>query len=504
MKILNMTEPVIRCYPHHANYISALMDNEFAFDELLTYYVQLVFRKDINRMDFNIGMDILNYIKNYPYVDSYCYNRDVVSKKWVKNSYFVEEMVNQNSYVHMLVDAYYIPAYKIWYKRIHRLHNITIYGYDNMHFYVADCFNRGKYTFDKILKQELDEATIKNGDYDWLDGIHCWHFKEGIYLGINIDVKLLKHNLNNYILGKRTQALSEIEMGRRANGIYYYGTKIYDVICQYVSQADDYIDDKIPYIFVEHKRLLKYVCDRLKVQCKINNYQLHVEHIKDLEKRGIIIQNLFLKYNNKNSVDIKDRIIEQLVKMKEIEIEYLRELCEDIENNSIYCIHNKSISMGNLSANEDTFFGGNWSKKYGTKGYMIVGDKNNITCDNDIKYIDCYYVAIIRNGGDERALKRVDTDGRVVSYLLNSKQFRVEVCTKSEIKITLYIVDYDRLGRSESILVHEKDSGNLLINYKVSEFEEGKYISFVVKKDVVITVKKICGPDAVLSGVFFD
>ena len=89
-KVLEIVEPIVRCYPHHANIIACIMTNDFDFDELASDYIQLVYNKNIKRCDFNYGMDILSYIKNYPYVDKYCYSRYTIKEKWKSYSDFLK------------------------------------------------------------------------------------------------------------------------------------------------------------------------------------------------------------------------------------------------------------------------------------------------------------------------------------------------------------------------------------------------------------------------------
>ncbi len=132
----------MHCYPHHANIIACLATNDFDLDDIMCNYIQLIYNSDIKRIDFNCGIDILNFIKNYPHVDSYNYKRTVIKSQWGSYSNFVRNMIDNNCYVHLLIDMYYISAYKNNYGREHYSHNITIYGYDEMFFYVVETLQR--------------------------------------------------------------------------------------------------------------------------------------------------------------------------------------------------------------------------------------------------------------------------------------------------------------------------------------------------------------------------
>lgn len=100
-KILQIEKPIIYCYPHHANL-------------------------KIDRVDFNFGIDIPNFIKNYPHVNLYKYKRAVIRQQWGSYSNFVKCMINNDCYVHFLIDLFYISAYKGQYGNNHDSHNITV------------------------------------------------------------------------------------------------------------------------------------------------------------------------------------------------------------------------------------------------------------------------------------------------------------------------------------------------------------------------------------------
>ena len=42
------------------------------------------------------------------------------------------------------------------------------------------------------------------------------------------------------------------------------------------------------------------------------------------------------------------------------------------------------------------------------------------------------------------------------------------------------------------------------MEFLAEKFENGVYVSFSVNDDIIITFERVAGPDAVLSGIFFD
>ncbi len=505
-KILELEYPIIRSYPHHANLIAGIMTNDFDFDEIAPHYIQIVYNNNINRSDFNYGMDILSYIKNYPYVDSYCYDRNIIKKKWKNYSNFVIDMIDRECYVHMLIDTYYVPLYKEWYNKFHQLHNIMIYGYDDSFFYVADCFENGIYSFEKMCKDNINKAELSNESYDWLDGIHCWHIKEKMYLCIGIDTCLTKKMLRDYIKHKKTEAFTKIESLRRGRygEPFYYGLDVYRAIANYVKRATGYLDIRIPYIILEQKKVLKYICNKLESQYKLVDYKSNMTNLEILEKEIIIIQSWFIKYNITGDIRIKDILISKIDEVKSKEEILIKKLYDDIKIKSLF-MKPVLIRTGYIKYSFDNVTQGEWKKKYGKNGYYIIGDKIYLGEGIKIYTNNAYYVSVLRNSADNRGLIRVNNDSnRLCAYYLNHIEFNIEIQVVQNRNISLHFVDYDRLNRVQKIVVQSKKTGSSLVECVIKEFESGIYMVFDVNEDIIISIKCVEGPDAVLSGIFFN
>ncbi|MFG6378469.1 MAG: hypothetical protein K1W19_09175 [Lachnospiraceae bacterium] len=503
-KILQTNEPIIKCYPHHANIISGLMCNDYDFWVLATNYIQLVYNSNIERLDFNYGMDILQYIKNYPLVNSYCYSRNLIKSKWMKFSDFIIDRIKEDCYLNFLVDTFYISAYKKWYKREHYFHNIMVIGYDSETLKVADCFENGKYSIATIDRKEMDQAELPEGTYDWLDGVQCWSFKNDIYFAINIDKGKTKELLKEYLNSKKTVALTKYEDDRRGKE-FKYGVAVYDEILRYIEYTEYNLDSRIPYVLIEHKRILCYLCSYFQERFLLENYEINIEKIKKIEKNIIIVQNLFLKFNLTRNKNIKEKIKYNLVACKEMEKQCIEKLINDIKENSdfrLQDIMDKRKTEKSVLIDDETR--GNWKEKYGSKGYIIVGDKINIDPVYNIKYKDAAYVLLKRKDNDERGLIRTDSMERVIGYYLNSHYFCIQINLFEISKVSLYCLDFDRLGRVLQIQVWNVDKEKKLYQAEIDNFTSGKYISFCEKGLIHIYVINLEGPDAPISGIFID
>lgn len=154
--------------------------------------------------------------------------------------------------------------------------------------------------------------------HDWLDGAYCWELKENMYLGIKLNPADVRKSIYSYINSKRTTAICSFEekYRDRKGHPFLYGVSIFDQIIKYINKSDGYLDIRIPYVLVEQKRALQYICKRLECQYYIMNFETNLSNMKFLEKECQLIVYLFIKYNLTERKNIKDSIILYLQKKK--------------------------------------------------------------------------------------------------------------------------------------------------------------------------------------------
>ena len=70
--------------------------------------------------------------------------------------------------------------------------------------------------------------------------------------------------------------------------------------------------------------------------------------------------------------------------------------------------------------------------------------------------------------------------------------------------MALYAIDWADQRRSELIQVANATTGTILSTKTLSDFEQGVYLQWMITGSVTITVTLLSGPNAVLSGLFFD
>ena len=71
-------------------------------------------------------------------------------------------------------------------------------------------------------------------------------------------------------------------------------------------------------------------------------------------------------------------------------------------------------------------------------------------------------------------------------------------------QIALYLVDWDRLNRSQTVRVTDAVTGAVLDTHSISNFQGGQYLVWNFSGHVSITITCTAGADGVVSGMFFD
>ncbi len=148
---------------------------------------------------------------------------------------------------------------------------------------------------------------------------------------------------------------------------------------------------------------------------------------------------------------------------------------------------------------------GNWKGYYGTEGYNIIG---NVAADPS-------YAAVTPAGAstywwsdsttDARALLKADASDRLASCWYAVPDFGIDFhfSDTQTHRVGLYFLDWDRLGRVQTIDVIDSATGTILDTQTLSAFQEGKYLIWDLQGDVRFRLTCVTGPNAVVAGIFF-
>ncbi|HEV3236865.1 MAG TPA: hypothetical protein VGZ25_07740, partial [Gemmataceae bacterium] len=95
---------------------------------------------------------------------------------------------------------------------------------------------------------------------------------------------------------------------------------------------------------------------------------------------------------------------------------------------------------------------------------------------------------------------------RIASTWYSGSSFTVDVkLTDGQThQVSMYLLDWDSAGRSERVDILDAATGTVLSSQTASSFNGGKYLVWNLSGHVQIRVTSLAGPNAVLSGLFFD
>jgi len=154
----------------------------------------------------------------------------------------------------------------------------------------------------------------------------------------------------------------------------------------------------------------------------------------------------------------------------------------------------------------DTGTEGSWQGVYGTDGYFIAQDAQVIpdyasfTVQND----DSSFW--VNNTTDPRALETGNGSGRIASswYSFTAFNFDVNFTDGKLHQFALYALDWDNQGRSETVQIVDATTSAILDTRTISNFSNGTYLVWNISGNVKINITPSGGPNAVISGAFFD
>ena len=150
---------------------------------------------------------------------------------------------------------------------------------------------------------------------------------------------------------------------------------------------------------------------------------------------------------------------------------------------------------------------GNWKGTYGVNGYDVIGDTPSrspsyatVTTAGNSTYT--WRPARPRSPHPPESQPEPAIAG--TWYATNSFTVNVNLTDGQTHDLELYFLDWDSTARSETVQISNATNGAVLNTETVSSFHNGVYLNYQVSGHIVITITKVTGANAVLSGLFFD
>lgn len=156
---------------------------------------------------------------------------------------------------------------------------------------------------------------------------------------------------------------------------------------------------------------------------------------------------------------------------------------------------------------QDTTAQGSWKGKYGSEGFYTA---NGITQAPSYGSATVTGAALFTwgyNTTDIRALENVDPIlgpiRTAATYYGNTVNVNVNITDSNPHQVSLYMLDWDRGNRTQTINVYDAATGALLNSQAISGFGDGKYFSWTIRGNVRFSLSSSGFNVALVSGIFF-
>jgi serine/threonine protein kinase len=167
----------------------------------------------------------------------------------------------------------------------------------------------------------------------------------------------------------------------------------------------------------------------------------------------------------------------------------------------------KPLGTAASFAGKDTTTLGTWRGKYGSSGYEIFEDNGSLSPGIEVAGIGESHFIWASSPTDTRALQRaLDSSQRIAAtwYSGGSYTIDVNISDGKQHRMALYCLDWDSLGRAETIQIIDAKTNKVLNSQAISSFNQGVYLRWKVSGHIKIVITHTGGANAVTSGIFFD
>ena len=154
----------------------------------------------------------------------------------------------------------------------------------------------------------------------------------------------------------------------------------------------------------------------------------------------------------------------------------------------------------------DTTTAGTWTSHYGADGQMLAMDLTNLPADATASWQGASTWDWAPTSTDARARQTfAGSSARIGStFYASNFSLTLNLTDAKTHKISLYLCDFDRGSRAETITVLDASSNVVLSTASFSSFAQGIYASWSIKGNVKIQVVQTGPVNAIVNAVFFD
>jgi hypothetical protein len=149
---------------------------------------------------------------------------------------------------------------------------------------------------------------------------------------------------------------------------------------------------------------------------------------------------------------------------------------------------------------------GNWIHTYGSQGYDIIGSTASIPSYATVTPAGESSWTWAASTTNSRALETANGTGHIAACWYSATSFAVDVNLTDGLThdVELYFLDWGGNTRGEQVTITNATTGALLNTETVSSFNSGVYLEWALSGNVLFSISRTSGANAVLSGLFFD
>jgi hypothetical protein len=154
----------------------------------------------------------------------------------------------------------------------------------------------------------------------------------------------------------------------------------------------------------------------------------------------------------------------------------------------------------------DTATEGSWLGVYGKDGFSLANSSASIPTYATLTPAASLLWTWAATTADTRALQLSLNNGRIATcwYAASPFSFGISIIDGNPHKVSLYALDWDSRGRTETISVLNATTGAVLDTRQVTNFNNGVWYSWTVSGNVRFVVTYTAGVNGVISGIFFN
>jgi len=245
-----------------------------------------------------------------------------IKEKWANELIFIKSKIDENKYIGITVLMEKIQNYD----GRSGSHNLFIYGYNDEKevLYCADHFRKGVLSFEEVSYNDFENATT----YPCHDELN-WGALEGVCMFSKIErshEKIYDLSINKIIFDLKMY-LERETLTIRKDDYFIFGLNCYDNMIYYYKLAIEKLMPEIGlkaiHIQRKHKKIML-----LRVEYLAQEYPMLKVFFAPLEKLLIDLEltlNLIIKYNLKRKHAILEKVIDNILAIKENEEQILKE-----------------------------------------------------------------------------------------------------------------------------------------------------------------------------------